>query len=264
MNNPTYPVKVYVHALIGLSLPALTVFGFTVPTFRGIFFLFAAILLSYYGITIRFIMAKLNSTPMIPFYRLLAFTLSLLFFSAFMVIISQQKTSFVYFLALKYMKELSYLTILYTVSIFLFFLFELIFHLYKHIKKPQRIKNKFELFGFGIHLFIALFTTLILPDIIFGIIYSFIFGFYDNKLFETSIWEFSYFSFLIHFALPINSESIQNYVKLLNEHTLARVIQVIHINTCKFLDLTFLAILIQNFLGFISMFNIENKNNKNS
>ncbi|MGR5860426.1 hypothetical protein ACT7CY_05520 [Bacillus pacificus] len=121
MNNPTYPVKVYVHALIGLSLPALTVFGFTVPTFRGIFFLFAAILLSYYGITIRFIMAKLNSTPMIPFYRLLAFTLSLLFFSAFMVIISQQKTSFVYFLALKYMKELSYLTILYTVSIFLFF-----------------------------------------------------------------------------------------------------------------------------------------------
>ncbi len=38
MNNPTYPVKVYVHALIGLSLPALTVFGFTVPTFRGIFF----------------------------------------------------------------------------------------------------------------------------------------------------------------------------------------------------------------------------------
>ncbi|WP_212956231.1 MULTISPECIES: hypothetical protein [Bacillus] len=262
MNNPSYSFQEYLIAVIILLLPSFIIFACLFPKFLLLSILLFAILFSYYGITIRVLTNKLNLQSMTPIYRLLAFLLSLSSFFLFLGAIPYHKDTFLFLPVTNHMEEILYLTITYTIFVFLFFLFEVIFYLYKHIKKPENITNKLDWIGFAIRLFAALFITLILPDIVFGILYNFTFSFYDNTLFEGDIWEFIYFSFLIHFALPINSDNLQNYVKLLNEHTLARVLQMIHITTCKFLDLTFLAILIQYFLGFINLFTI--KNNKDS
>jgi hypothetical protein len=163
----------------------------------------------------------------------------------------------------KFSNVIFYFVILFTFFIFILFLFEVVFGLYKYIKEPVKITNKRELFESGFIIFIALFTTLILPDIIFGILYSFSLSLIDNKILEmeNSILEFTYTSFLIHYGLPLNSETIQEYIKLINEHTLNRVLQVLHVIICKFLDLTFVAISINYFLSFLTSFNnSENKN----
>jgi hypothetical protein len=134
--------------------------------------------------------------------------------------------------------------------------------LYIQIKVPKKIKNKFERIEVGGHLFIALFTTLILPDIVFGMLYGFVLNVYDTRILESDsnniIWEFSYFSFLIHYALPVKSNNIEFYIQLLNEHTLPRVLQVIHIIICKFLDLTFIGFLMNNIFKFIGTFKVKN------
>ncbi|CAH2462780.1 hypothetical protein ACOSJ1_EBGNOMHC_00124 [Bacillus mycoides KBAB4] len=264
MNKSSYSLKDYVNAIIWLVLPCAVIFAHAYPTFLLIFILFLSILFSYYGFTMRSLINSLGLNLIIPVYRLLAFCLSIISFTTFMVIVLNHKIAYLSFLATKYMEELSYLLIIYIISTFLFSLFEIIFYLYKHIKGPKNITKKVDRLKFSLQLFIAIFTTLILPDIVFGALYIFTFSFYDAAMSEKSLWEFSYFSFLIHFALPINSNSIQYYVQFLNEHTLSRILQVVHIITCKFLDLTFLAVLIQYFLGFINTFHIENKNNKDS
>ncbi|TKI99950.1 hypothetical protein FC702_24990 [Bacillus cereus] len=266
MNKSLYSLKDYVNAIICLLLPCAFIFAHAYPIFCLIFILFLSILFSYYGFTMGSLINSLGLNLIIPVYRLFVFCLSLICFTTFMVIISNHKIAFFSFLATKYSEKISYLLIFYIISIFLFSLFEIIFYFYKHIKikDPKNITNKFERLIFSLQLCIALFTILILPDIVFGALYMFTFSFYGEVMSEENFWEFSYFSFLIHFALPINSDNILNYVRFLNEHTLSRVLQVVHIITCKFLDLTFLAILIQYFLGFINTFNIENKNNKDS
>ncbi|MED1042631.1 hypothetical protein S2E19_06028 [Bacillus mycoides] len=266
MNKSSYSFTDYVNAIIWLLLPCAFIFGLAYPTFLLIFILFLSILLSYYGFTMKSLLNTygLDSGLMIPIYRLFAFLLSPMFFSIFIVLIPSHKIAFLSLLTIKYGEELYYLLIMYMISTLLFSLFEILFYLYKNIKDPKNITNGFERLTFSIHLFIAILTTFILPDIFFGALYTFTFINYDDTMDVKSLFEFSYFSFLIHYALPINSDSIQYYVRLLNEHTLSRVIQVVHIITCKFLDLTFLAVLIQYFLGFINTFNTENKNNKGS
>ncbi|PFC69939.1 hypothetical protein CN290_28605 [Bacillus cereus] len=264
MNKTLYSLKDYVNAIIWLLLPCAVIFASAYPTFFLYFILFLSILFSYYGFTMKSLINSLGLKLIIPVYRLLTFCLSIISFTTFMVIALNNKIAFFSILATKYTEELSYFLIMYIISTFLFFLFEIIFYIYKHIKDPKNIKENNDRLKFSLQLFIAIFTTLILPDIVFGALYIFTFSFYDATMSEKSLEEFSYFSFLIHFALPINSKSILDYVQFLNEHTLTRILQVVHIITCKFLDLTFLAILIQYFLGFINTFHIQNKNNKDS
>lgn len=267
MDKIQYSLRDYIFALIVLVLPGCIILGVAVPSLNLIFVLFSAVIFLYFGIEINYLLSKFKSPPPSPFnafYRLMSLLMAIYIFTVFTSAVSTRDIIFLSHLANKFSNVLLYFAIWFIFGIFILFLFEVVFGLYKYIKDPVKITNKLELFETGFILFISLFTTLILPDIIFGILYSFSLSLIDNKILEmeNSILEFSYTSFLIHFGLPLNSETIQAYIKLINEHTLNRVLQVLHIIICKFLDLTFVAISINYFLSFLNSFN--NPKNKNA
>ncbi|MED3687306.1 hypothetical protein P4534_00415 [Peribacillus butanolivorans] len=266
MDKFQYSLRDYFFPLIVLVLPCCVILGIAIPSLNLILLLFLAVIFLYFGIEMNYLLSKFKSPPpslLYAFYRLMSFLMAIYIFTVFMSAVSTSEIIFLSDFANKFSNVISYFAILCTFGIFIWFLFEVVFGLYKYIKDPVKITNKRERFEAVFILFMSLFTTLILPDIIFGILYSFSLGLIDNKILEmeNSIFEFSYTSFLIHYGLPLNSETIQSYIKLINEHTLNRVLQVLHVIICKFLDLTFVAISINYFLSFLNSFNnSENKN----
>ena len=121
MNNPSYSFQEYLIAVIILLLPSFIIFACLFPKFLLISILLFAILFSYYGITIRVLTNKLNLQSMTPIYRLLAFLLSLSSFFLF----GSNTLSQGYFLFLpvtNHMEEILYLTITYTIFVFVFYL----------------------------------------------------------------------------------------------------------------------------------------------
>ncbi|MFF5401237.1 hypothetical protein ACFY5J_29015 [Peribacillus butanolivorans] len=265
MDKLQYSLRDFIYALMALVLPCCFIWGIAILSLNLFVVLFLAVIFLYLGIEINYLLSKFKSPPPSPlyaFYRLMSFLMAIYIFTVFMSAVYTSEIIFLSDFAIKFSNVISYFAIFCTFGIFIWFLFEVVFGLYKYIKDPVKITNKRELFEAAFILFISLFTTLILPDIIFGILYSLSLSLIDNKILEmeNSIFEFSYTSFLIHYGLPLNSETIQAYIKLINEHTLNRVLQVLHIIICEFLDLTFVAISINYFLNFINSF--KNSGNK--
>ncbi|WHY15739.1 hypothetical protein QNH16_08900 [Peribacillus frigoritolerans] len=266
MDKFQYSLRDYIFAIIVLVLPCCFIFGVAIFSYLS-FILFLAVIFLYLGININYLLSKIKTPPPSPlyaFYRLVSFLMTIYCFIFFMSEVYTSEIIFLSDFAKKFSNVISYFAIFCTIGIFIWFLFEVVFGLYKYIKEPVKINNKRERFEAVFILIMSLLTTLVLPDVIFGILYSFSLSLIDTKILEmrNSILEFTYISFVIHYGLPLNSETIQAYIKLINEHTLNRLIQLLHVSICKFLDLTFVAMSINYFLSFLNSFN--NSKNKNA
>lgn len=260
-----FSTRDYINSIITLVFPCIVVFLFTVPSLKLTFAFLFSILFLYLGITLNFIFKKFNKNIVFPHpytavFRLLFLLIFMFFFSTTIFGVSNKKIIIFSYLVNKLSNILNLFICLYTFFIFIWFLFEFIFGIYKYIKDPKDIVNKWGKVESVSLLIIFILTVLLLPDFIFGILYSFMLNLYDSGIITSKyiIWQFSYTSFLIHYALPLNSETIQNYIKLINDHTLTRVLQILHIIICKLLDLTFVSISIKYLLKFFKPNNKEN------
>ncbi len=94
--------------------------------------------------------------------------------------------------------------------------------------------------------------VIIFCDIIFALLYSFIYSLYISNQF-IPFFDYFYSTFLIHYTLPLVSTdtNIIKIVENINNNTYLRLIEIFHITFSKIIDLTVISIILGNFTSIL-------------
>lgn len=174
------------------------------------------------------------------YLRVIFFLFSISFFSVSLVLLFEFLRNRINYIDTIEKYVVMFLILAFIANI-LFTMFELIYSLVKntiHLNTLNK-KNMLELLA-------VLIVIFLIPDLSFGSIYKFTLSVSNNE--SLKLFESYYLSFIIHHALPIENETFLHYINLINQEPLFRFIQIVHVNSCKFIDLTFIAIIINNFI----------------
>lgn len=202
------------------------------------------ILLFYIGVKIKIFSLKFMKNSFLEnimraYYRFLFLEVAVVFFlfsiyDLYLFIMQYSNKPILFF---EYFPTIA---LLISISIILiYFLFEILLSFTKSIIRPDFISifSKAYLLLFIVTLLLAF----ILPDLIFSFLYNLV-GSLNTDPNELKQTDYFYLSFLIHFALPLHSDAkIFPFINFINNNNIARLIQIMHINSCKLIDLTIVA-----------------------
>ncbi|BAU28990.1 hypothetical protein DFP93_103162 [Aneurinibacillus soli] len=138
-----------------------------------------------------------------------------------------------------------------------FFIWYLYIFLHSFMKEIEKIDFETDVKMYKVNLGTAIFNLLIaiaIPDIMFSFLYymEFQMVYFNPEIYlynikdlsdkELSLAEMFYFSFGIHYSLPL-SEPYSDFQEFINQDTLFKVVQVLHVVISKIIDLTVISLI---------------------
>lgn len=120
-----------------------------------------------------------------------------------------------------------------------------------NLKDQLTKRQKFERNSFIV---LGIFSAFVVPDIAFGFMYQ-LFSLSD----ELKPTNYFYLSFVIHYALPLNSQKYLDVIEMINISKLGGIIQFCHVTLNKILDLTFISTLFQSLSSYFKIKKTKNK-----
>ncbi|KMY50528.1 hypothetical protein [Peribacillus loiseleuriae] len=253
--------KEYFWGILFLITPSIIIFSSAFPSLIIWSFSFFSIVFFYAAIHIKSLWRILSpetniSKPLIAFSRLYLFIFSILLVTMSFAILENMEILFISEIITKSTFLIIISIVLFASGFFIYFLFEFIAGLFGYLKSPNgfNIKNNKDKFIL-VSLIIA---TFILPDFVFGLLYFLAISIFNpdiiNEQYFLFLFDSYYVGFLIHYGLPLTSESVGVYIEIVNDNGIVRIIQICHITICKFFDLTFISIIFNYIIHFFNKF----------